>query len=178
MSRIYCTKKLQDFIGIVQKELPNNLNEISVNDWNAHIFFIDKRKCLIFVNNLTFYTLFLTNILKKDLKEIDTIFKKRLQEQLINDKIIESSELDESVFSELEINFYKTNNNRKVIGRINDFVAMFKVHCSYKYESLNEMNIIYENGLINKTPTGKLLEEKKSWSSPIQNLNEILKTSA
>jgi len=178
MSRIYCTKKLQDFIGNVEKKLPENFDKISMNDWNAHLFFIDKRKCLIFVNNLTFYTLFLTDILKKDLKEIDSIFKRRLQEQLVNDKIIESSELAESVFSELEINFYKTNNNRKVIGRINDFLDMFRIHCSYKYESLNEMNVVYENGLINNTPTEKLFDVKKSWSSPILNVKEMIKNSA
>ena len=172
---IYCTKKLQDFIVNIDKELPKDLDEISINDWNAHLFFIDKRKCLIFVNNLTFYTLFLTNILKKDLKKINSIFKKRLQEQLIYDKIIENIDFSESVFTELEINFYKTNNNRKVIGRINDFVDVFKFHCSYRYKNLNDVNVVYENGIINTTPTGKLLEIKKSWSSPIQNVNKMRK---
>lgn len=177
MSRIYCTKKLQDFVKNVEKELPVDLNKIVLSDWNAHLFFIEKRKRLIFVNNLTFYTVFMTDILKKDLKEIDSTFKKRLQEQLIHDKIIENSEIAESVFPELEISFYKTNNNKKVIGRINDFVDMFKVHCSYKYQNLSEMNVVYENGLINKTLTGKLFDVKKSRINPIQNVNEMIKTS-
>jgi len=178
MIRIFCTKKLQYFIKNIDKELPTDLNNIALSDWNAHLFFIDKRKCLIFVNNLTFYTVFMTDFLKKDLEKINSIFEKRLQEQLLHDKIIESSEFTESIFPRLKINFYKTNNNKKVIGRINDFVDMFKIHCSYKYGSLNEMNIVYENGLINGTPTGKLLETKKSWSSPIKNVNEMIKTSA
>lgn len=176
MSRIYCTKKLQSFVGQVDEKLPSDVNEISINDWNAHLFFLDKRKCLVFVNNLTFYTIFLTDLLKKDLKNIDIIFKERLQEQLINDRILENSELTESVFTDLKIIFFKTNNNKKVIGRINDFVEIFKVHCSYKYGSLNKMNIVFENGIINKTPTGKLFETKKSWSSPIQNLIDFKKT--
>jgi hypothetical protein len=178
MSRIYCTKKLQSFIGQVDEKLPSDLNEISINDWNAHLFFLDKRKCLIFVNNLTFYTIFLVDILKKDLKNIDLIFRKRLQEQLVHDKIISDSEFAESIFSKPELNFFKTNNNKKVIGRINDFTDMFKVHCFYKYDNVKEMDVLKENGLMNQTTTGKLNEIKKSWSSPIQNLEEIIKTSA
>lgn len=177
MSRIYCTKKLQSFIGLVDEKLPSDINEISINDWNAHLFFLDKRKCLIFVNNLTFYTIFLTDILKNDLKNIDSIFRKKLQEQLVHDKIINDSEFAESIFTRLELNFFKTNNNKKVIGRINDFSFMFKVHCFYKYDNVKAMNLVYENGLINQTPTGKLYETKKGWSSPIQNLKEIIKTS-
>jgi hypothetical protein len=176
MARIYCTKKLKDFIGAVDEELPANLNEISMNDWNAHLFFIDKKKCLIFMNNLTFYSLFVTDILKKDLKNIDTIFYTRLREQLFSDRIICGSELPEQVFSELKPTFYKTNNNKKVIGRINDFVSDFKFHCSYKYGSLKDMNVVFENRIINETPTGKLLEVKKSWSRPIQNVIEMMKT--
>ena len=176
MARIYCTKKLKDFIGEVEEELPENLNEISMNDWNAHLFFIDKKKCLIFMNNLTFYTLFVTGILKKDLKNIDAIFYQRLREQLINDRIINGSEIPEQAFSELKTTFYKTNNNKKVIGRVNDFVSVFKIHCAYKYESLKEMDVVRENGIINETPTGKLLEMKKGWSSPIRNVIEMMKT--
>lgn len=178
MHRVYCTKKLQSFIKEVEGNLPADLTEISLSDWNAHLFFIEKRKCIIFINNITFYSVFLTDILKKDLRTIDVIFSQRLKEQLIHDKIIETSESTETIFPGNKLKFFKTNNNKKVIGRINDFVEMFKIHCSYKYESLNEMNIVYENGLINKTPTGKLVEVKKSWSSPIKNVKEMIKASA
>ena len=113
MSRIYCTKKFQSFVGQVDEKLPSDFNEISINDWNAHLFFLDKRKCLVFVNNLTFYTIFLTDLLKNDLKNIDLIFKERLQKQLVNDKIIENSELVESIFPELKIFFSKPTITKK-----------------------------------------------------------------
>ncbi len=177
MANVFCTKKLTDFIGKT-KEISVDFASISINDWNAHLFFVDKRKCLIFINNLTFYTIFITDILKTDLKNLESIFTQRLTEQLIHDKIIDSPESLRNVFADQDISFYRTNNNRKVIGRINDFSSMFRAHCFYKYNHISEMNIIYENGLINKVPTGKLIETKKSWSSPAENLNELIKTSA
>ena len=175
MTRIFCTKKLHGLIGSVETTLESDNIIRSLSDWNSHLFFVDKRKCLIFVNNLTYYTIFITDILKKDLINIDKVFSSRLKEQLIHDKIINDSESIESLFPVSKIQIYKTNNDRKTIGRINDFINMFKAHCFYKYEHLKNMDIVYENGLINKTPTGKPNEIKKSWSNPIDNINEIKK---
>jgi hypothetical protein len=178
MTRVYCTKKLKDFIVNVDETLPNDYNDIKTSDWNAHLFFIDKRKCIVFVNILTYYSVFVTDIVKKDLKYIDEVFKKRLEEQLHYDKVVDDLGNARFLTEGLKISFIKTNNNKKVIGRINDFVDMFKVHCSYKYGHLNEMDIVFENGLFNKTQTGKYLDIKKSWTNPVENVKEKIKTSA
>jgi len=170
MLNIYCTKKLQNFIGNVETELPTDTVQRSLWDWNAHLFFVDRKKCLVFVNNLTAYSIFITDILKKDLQNIDQLFRYRLNEQLQHDKVISKHESLELIFQFTGLKFYKTNNDRKTIGRINDFVEMFKTSRFYKYEHLNDMNIVYENGLFNATPTGKPGEMKKTWSSPIENL--------
>jgi len=170
MPRIYCTKKLEGFIKDVDQNLPFEKLNRSIQDWNAHLFFVERKKCFVFVNNKTAYSVFLTNILKKDLKHIDVLFYQRLIQQLKYDKVIKTDESFESLFSLEEIQFYKTNNDRKAIGRINDFVNMFKTHMFYKYDKFENMDIVYENGLINNTPTGKPGELKKTWSSPIENL--------
>lgn len=177
MTRVYCTNKLKDFIGNVDKSLPDDFNNIKSSDWNAHLFFVDKRKCIVFVNNLTYYTIFIADIVKKDLKNIEDIFKKRLEEQLLQDRVIDNFENAKILIGESEMSFIRTNNNKRVIGRINDFIGMFKVHCLYKYGHLNEMDIVYENGLINKIPTGKYTDIKKSFSNPIENLMELMKAS-
>lgn len=176
MANIFCTKKLNDFIGNTVQEIAVSSNDISIHDWNAHLLFVDKRKYLIFVNNLTFYTVFVADILKKDIKNIESIFTQRLIEQLLYDRIIDSPDSLKNVFPDLRINFYKTNNNRKIIGRINDFSAMFKYHCLYKYNNISEMSLAHENGIINKVPTRKLFEAKMIWSNPVKNVNEIIKT--
>lgn len=170
MPRIYCTKKLESFIGNADQDLPSDMIYRSLQDWNAHLFFADRKKCLVFVNNRTAYSLFLADILKKDLKNIDLLFHRRLFEQLKHDNILNTDEAFKSIFPPEELKFYKTNNDRKTIGRINDFVNMFKVHLFYKYDKFENMNIIYENGLINTAPTGIPGEMKKTWSSPIENM--------
>lgn len=178
MTRVYCTNKLKDFIENVEETLPDDFNDIKLSDWNAHLFFVDKRKCIVFVNILTYYTVFIADIVKKDLKNIDGMFMKRLKEQLLQDKLVDDFKNATPLTDGAKISFIKTNNNKKAIGRINDFVSIFKVHRFYKYDHLNEMDVVYENGLINSTPTGQYADLKKTWTYPVENLREKLKSSA
>ena len=175
MIRVYCTKKLQEFIGDVDETLPADYNDIKLSDWNAHLFFVDKRKCIVFVNILTYYSVFIADIVKNDLKNIDEIFLKRLNEQMHHDGLVVKDHENGHFFTDgAKIRFIKTNNNKKVIGRINDFVYMFKVHVAYKYGQLNETDVVNENGLINTTPTGKYIDIRRGWTSPAENVKAIM----
>lgn len=176
MPRIYCTKKLDGFIGNVDQDLPFDIIYRSLLDWNAHLFLAERKKCLVFVNNRTAYSVFIFGVSKKDLKNIDELFYGRLIEQLKHDKIINDNESFETFFPVEKLKFYKTNNDRKTIGRINDFVSLFKSHLFRKYEGLTNMDIVHENGLINSTPTGIPGEIKKTWSSPVKNLKNEMET--
>ena len=173
MSRIYCTHRLQKFIGKVEQNLPIDLKESNFGDWNGNLFWINKRKYIVLTNNLTNYTIFLPKILKKDLKNFNDIIEKRIRKQLINDKII--TENDNEFVNELvgEFTFYKTNNDRRILGTMNDMIYNFKSNCLTKYRELTEMSIIYENGIINTMPTMKPRDIKKRLSIPIENLKEL-----
>ncbi len=176
MTRVYCTKKLKDYIGDVDETLPADYNDLKLSDWNAHLFFVDKRKCIVFVNVLTYYSVFIADTVKKDLKNMDEIFLKRLNEQLHHDGLAVKGHENGSLLTDgTKIRFIKTNNNKKVIGRINDFVHMFKVHVAYKYGHLSATDVVYENGLINTTSTGKYNDTRKGWTSPVVNVKAIMK---
>ncbi len=174
MIRIYCTGKLQKLIGTVETNLPYDTIHRSILDWNAHVFFVDKRKCLVFVNNLTYYTIFIADVKKKDLKNIENLFFERLNEQLYHDGIINQDESFEVLTGAKEISFFRTNNDRKAIGRINDFAYLFKAHRFHKYGHLHAMDVVYESGILNGIPVGKPDEDKKSWSKASSNMKEVL----
>ena len=178
MKRIYCTKKLGEYIGVVDSNLPADNSELKPNDWNAHIFTLDRKKCLIFVHSLTHYTIFIDQIKKSDLKVINEIFREKLKSQMRNDNLTINPKLSEKLCIDKEIKFYKTNNNRRVLGRINDFVSNFKYHCKYKYSNLADMNVAYENGIINTTPIEMTIDNIKFWTTPINEMEKIIKASA
>lgn len=173
MSRIYCTHRLHKFIGKVEQDIPVDLIDSKYGDWNGNLFWINKRKYIILTNNLTNYSVILANILKKDLKDLKNLIEKRAIEQLKNDKII--TEYDHEFVNEFvgQLVFYRTNNDRRITGVMNDLIYNFKASCLIKYSHLTEMNIIYENGIINTMPTVKPRELKKELSIPIENLIEL-----
>lgn len=55
MIQIFCSRKLHEFVGNVEVVLPTEGIERNLNNWNGHLFFLDRKKCLVFVNNLTNY---------------------------------------------------------------------------------------------------------------------------
>jgi Domain of unknown function (DUF6933) len=173
MTRIYCTNKLQNFFGTVEQVLPSEQFSSEFGDWNGHLFWIEKRKCLIFMNNKTYYSIFFLDILKKDLEDFPILFNKQLVEQLTNDNIINYE--NEAFVNALceKLTFYKTNNDRRILGMMNDFIYHFKANFYGKYEHLSEMDVIYETSIINNIPTGKPRELKKTWTNPIENLKEL-----
>ncbi|MGV8830302.1 MAG: DUF6933 domain-containing protein [Breznakibacter sp.] len=178
MKRVYCSKKLGDYIGSIDQNLPHNFSEIKPSDWNAHLFILDRKKFVVFVHALTNYTVFIDKILKKDLQNINSIFEERLKSQLVNDNLEIKAGLFNILLLGQEIEFYRTNNNKQVIGRLNDFVRIFKFHCQYKYDILDKRNVIHENEIINSTPIQLTINNKKYWTTPIKEMSELIKTSA
>ncbi len=66
------------------------------------------------MNILTYYSVFIADIVKKDLKNIDEIFMKRLNKQLHHDGLAVKGHENGSILTEgAKIRFIKTNNNKK-----------------------------------------------------------------
>jgi len=122
---IYCSNKLEKFLGQISPKF--QVTEGSdFGNWNGHLFTIDRKKCLIFMNSKTCYSVLLTNVHKKDLKNFGQLFKERLIRQLDHDLgISESQEI--KLRQQLgDIFLSKSNNDKKIIGTINHHVENLK----------------------------------------------------
>jgi hypothetical protein len=124
---IYCSKKLETFLGQITQSPKTKENSI-FGDWNGHLFTVDRKRCLIFMNNRTCYSIVFTNVQKKNLKDFGQVFKDRLIRQLDHD--IELSEKQEiKLRNDLgDIELTKSNNDKKIIGTINHHVENLKYH--------------------------------------------------
>jgi hypothetical protein len=122
---IYCSKKLEAFLG----EIPHAIQpaESSIfGDWNGHLFTVERKKCLIFMNNRTCYSVVMAGVLKKNLKDFRLIFKNRLIEQLHHDLKLNERQEVEFRNSLSNISLSKSNNDRKILGTINHHVENLK----------------------------------------------------
>jgi hypothetical protein len=178
MTTIFCSNKLKQLLGPTVSENKTNLQKSPIGDWNGHLFSIDKRKCLAFVNNQTYYSIFFADILKRDLTDFHKLFTTKLINQLIYDNIIGDSEVTLIKKCCSQITLLKTNNDKKTIGIMNDLIYQFKVHRFYKYPELNQMDVCKENSLINESITKPNNYSSKNFSIPKKAMKELIKTCA
>ncbi len=173
---IYCSKKLETFLGQINTSIKPTETSI-FGDWNGHLFSIDRRKCLIFMNNKTCYSVVMTNVLKKGTKDFGQVFKERLIRQLDYDlKINESQEV--KLRKELgDIVLSRSNNDKKIIGTINHHVDNLKYN-NYGdgVENWDEKNV---TGLLNNYLVGTKInagrKRNRDFFRPIELMEDLIK---
>ena len=78
-NNIFCSVKLQKFLGSPLKDM-TIVDPGNKWGWNAHLFYTERKKCLIFVNKHTYYSLFIPDLLKKDVENFENLFVNRLMQ--------------------------------------------------------------------------------------------------
>ncbi len=149
-----CTSKLLKELKVKGSNIYDFLQPDNfIGSWYANLISIDRRKCLLFVNDKTLFTFLIPGIKKSDLKEFKEIFIVNLKLNLsfmgIDQMYIKQicNEDDEFVIS-------KTM-SKSVLGSMNDYARLYKFNIEYKDGKLvgNILQINYE---MNKIPMGAI----------------------
>lgn len=172
MIPIYCSNKLSK-LGEFSLFTPHEeIIEKSIGGWNAQLFILNRKKYIMFVNNKTFYSVIVSCFLKKNLKQLETLFLKRYIEQLIFDKVIAPVDGLLVQLTHLPLVFTKTNNDRKTIGTMNDFILNFKFTYDLLEEEENGVKELNHN--INTSPIKTRNISSKKYTTPIADMKVIL----
>ena len=174
---IYCSKKLETFLGHITSAGPTTAPNSSFGDWNGHSFTINRKRCLIFVNNKTCYSVVMKNVLKADTRNFGQVFRERLIRQLDHDlKMNERQEIKlRNEFG--EVTLAKSNNDKKIIGTINHHVENFK-YKSYGVgvENWDEVKV---TGVLNDYPVATKIsmgmKRNRDYFRPIELMQNLIK---
>jgi len=174
---LYCSKKLETFLGPINPSLPIPTHS-PLGDWNGHLFTINRRKCLIVMNNLTCYSIMLFNVYKKDLKDFPQVFKERLIRQLDYDlSITETQEIKLRHYLNA-IELRSSNNDRKILGTINHHVENLKFH-TYQNGGVEYLDEVEVTGHFNNHLLGTKInpdrKRNRDYFRPIEAMNTLLK---
>lgn len=174
MTNIFCTKKLEKLVGrnlIVSEPTSDQL----LGNWNANLFPLNGRKCLIVMNDVTYYCLIFLDILKRDILNFHELFYQRLIEQLDYDHVDFSVECAPQLMASCKPNFLRTNNNRKVLGTMNEFVYELEYHFHMDYYgNFSRTNIPELNHRLTDNLVGALKPEKFHYGRPIEEMQKLL----
>lgn len=137
MPTIYCSTKLTSLIGPQNLVVDVQQNESGrLNAWNAQMFFIQSRKCILVANKATLYSFVRLNVLKKDFKDLTSFFIDSLTTQLEADGLHKEFEFNDWLDRNNRVDFCRTDNDKRVIGSINDLIYQLKVAISYNVGGL------------------------------------------
>jgi hypothetical protein len=174
MADIYCTKKLEKVLG---KSHITSTPEVShrLGSWNANLFPLSGRKCLIMTNDVTCYTLLFLDILKKDLLNFQDLFYERLIDQLEYDGIEVSLSCAPELLNHCSPAFRRTNNNRKILGTMNDFVFQIDYIFQLDYAANLRLTHVAElNNRLNDFLVGALRSGKRNYGKPRDEMQMLL----
>ena len=123
MATIRCTTKLLKELGTKPTIAP--AQPPSLSDWHANLLRVDRKKCVLFTNDLTLYS-FLIHMVKKPLSAgFGELFRLGLLKSLMSDGL-DNLQVRHMLGSQGSIMIAKTN-SRSILGSMNDLA--FQIKC-------------------------------------------------
>jgi len=166
-TKIHTTKKLE---RIVKKLISKGCEgEVSaLGNWNATVFFVERKKYWLITNSLTKYNVILADVKATDLINIDSIFIKNFHEQLRYDGVHVALEKLTGLTGKLC--FLPTNNDRSMTGFQNQRLFEFSVWLSY-VDTLTRKHQLEFTHKMNDSPVKMA---KNLYSDSIKEIKKIL----
>jgi hypothetical protein len=150
MTTIFCSQKLEKFLGKIV--MPSkDTTEPHLGNWNGQSVHVGGKRCMIFLNSKTCYVVLVTAILKKDVEPFPEFFRERLVRQFMDDFQL-TEKMEVLLRRELsDIRVCPTNNNRNVIGMMNQHVPVLPYYLRWgPVEQWDELKMSY---ILNGVPS-------------------------
>ncbi len=175
MLTLKCTKKVQDFIGLNKRDLDvpeEELDQSVMGAWYINIFLVDRRKCLIFMNERSLLSFIVFGARKGNSQKdsIPELFLRGIV-QLLAIEDFPPAYINRLVEDSMECRFAKTD-SRKVLGNLNDLVATYE-HMIWYDGGLKHCNLEEILYRVNRTPQRNL-----NWGYSIDIARELLSANA
>ena len=128
---IRCTMKLLKEMGIKpgKETLPKDCTSF-LGDWFAHVFFLNRKKNVMFINQKTSYCVAVFDIKREHLKNLGAMFLCEVERSLKNAGYSED-EINMAMAGTDKISYDKTNDSR-TLGIMNDQIKTVKYYTIYE----------------------------------------------
>ena len=125
MQLIRCTKKLQKEMGLKLSDLCAEEPRFSyLGPWHANLIHIDRRKCVLFVNDKTLFNFIVPDVSRENIRALEKLFTSYLS-CIIADEGFEEADREKMLSEYDEIGFANTN-SKSVLGSMNDLAFHYK----------------------------------------------------
>jgi hypothetical protein len=163
---IYTSKKLESIIpeSLIENESFNLFNPFG--KWNATVFFVSRKKCLLITNSIARYSIIVSGINKFDVENLSEIFINTLIAQLKTDEIPFNEMIVRNLIGIIIL--HKTDNDRAIIGTQNYLLENIEIW-KYEFGAFENWDFRDINKRINNVPYKQL-----GWLNPRERMKLLL----
>ena len=150
MLQLKTTAIVRKFIGIKGSELIDKVSDSSVlGAWYVNLFFIERRKALIFLNERTLLSFIIYGVRKDNTRNLPGVLCRGLY-QLLSFADVDPVLIDR-VLSEYETYCYSKTDSKRVLGNMNEIVFLYQHHIQYE-GGLQNCDLTDITFKVNQTP--------------------------
>jgi hypothetical protein len=151
---LFTSAKLSSLLGIKNKLRPEE-EAHPLTLWNAQLFSVDKRKCIITMNKATLCSLVALDVLKKDVVPFEVFFWKAFMTSLKREQL-HTTEVEQKIRAAcLPIHVSTIDNDKKIIGTINDHAWAVKHH-AFACDHVSQVESEKAEAQLTRTPCGAI----------------------
>ncbi|MCX8110333.1 MAG: hypothetical protein N3D15_03670, partial [Syntrophorhabdaceae bacterium] len=120
MGFLCCTRKIIELLNVKPEiYIPEN-DPSFLGPWYVNLFFIERKKCLIFVNSKTLFPFIVINQTKEEIEQIDHILRRNLLKRLHAESI--NTDIIARTIKDYEKTTICKTSNRSILGSMNEFI--------------------------------------------------------
>ncbi len=124
-----------------------------IGDWHANLLRVERRKCVLFTNSDTLYSIFVFGLKRADFDHLDAIFRQSLFRRLRIEGFSQNQK-EKALEEYRTIHFAKTN-NRSVLGSRNDLAFHMEAHIKSS-GGIDNLGRDAINDALNRIPMGAI----------------------
>ena len=150
MRLIRCTRKVLVEVGLPENKLcDSDITQLPLGDWYANIIKVCRKKCIMFVNEITLFSFPVFGIHKSKMKNLAEIFRTSLFEELKREGF-EDSTIGRVLQLYKDVGIGKCT-NKSILGNMNDLAYHYK-NMPINHEGFEIHDVYRATGEINRTP--------------------------
>ncbi len=167
MRLIRCTRKVLVEVGLPENKLcDSDITQLPLGDWYANIIKVYRKKCIMFVNEITLYSFPVFGIPKSKMKNLTDIFRISLSEELEREGF-EDSTIVKVLLLYKDVGIGRCT-NKSILGNMNDLAFHYK-NMPIDHEGFDIHDVYRTTGNINRTPQKTL-----GWEYSIDKLRKVI----
>ena len=114
-------------MGLKKSDLSGSEPKLSfLGPWHANLIYIDRRKCILLVNDKTLFNFIIPDVSRAQIQKLDELFKEYFEYVLPEEGF---GKIDkERIMTEYQEIEYSNTNSKSVLGSMNDLAFNYKYH--------------------------------------------------